>query len=317
MSCYDPTGYGLTNVGDGDNLWTAVNEAVASIMEMEKEWEQNKLEKKLREYFNKAAKNLSFGNRPLMDVINDYADNVFSSLFAGLGDREWLNTGQADFILVMDAGIKDNFPKHMVSKIPQAEFEQMVLAAHDRAFEEQRFGPLLTEAMTGIVQGPKTKRRVWNAVEQGRKDAASDSVNYEDFTAHWINRTIELLSEAMYGEPEACLDAESAVKLFRALVTGGALPLAMTQETGLPAEDWPLVEEAVTTAYITHTKLDDGSGGSQTAAPASLAPPASAGNYGMKGAGLKGGWGPVSGNAPAFSHSPYGKAAGKQGFAAW
>lgn len=316
MAGYDPTGYGMTSVGNGDNLWTAVSEAVTTIMELEKEWDQNKLEKKLREYFNKAAKNLSFGNKALMDVINEYADNVMSSLFAGLGDREWLNTGQADFILVMDAGIKDNFPPHMVSKIPQAEFEQMVLAAHDRAFEEQRFGPLLTEAMSGVVQGQKTKRRVWDAVEQGRKDAASTAVNSEDFTAHWINRTVELLSEAMYGEPEACLDAESAVKLFHGLVSGGALPLAMTQEAGLPPEGWPLVEEAVTTAYITHTHPDDGSG-SQSAAPAKVAQSSTASaGYGMKGGG-KGGWGPVSGSAPAFNHSPYGKAAGKFGYAAW
>jgi hypothetical protein len=304
-------GNGMTSVGNGENLWQAVSEAVVGIMEFEKEWDQNKLEKKIREYFNKAAKNMNVTNARLFECINEYADNVFSSLFAGLGDREWLFSGQADFILVLDAGIKDNFPPHLISKIPQAEFEQMVLAAHDRAFEEQRFGPLLTEAMNGVVSGPKTKKRVWNAVEQGRKDAASSAVNHEDFTAHWINRTIELLSEAMHGEPEACLAADSAGQLFHALVEGGGLPLAMTQESGLPPEGWPLVDEAIQTAYLTHTvPYDDSSGGGQTApAPVAVAP-----SYGLKG--NKGGWGPAGG-APAFSHGPYSKGVGKAKFAAW
>merc|ERR1712232_562173 len=132
----------------------------------EHEWDQNKLEKTLRGHFNKAAKNLAFGNSELWELINTYADNCFGSVFASLGDREWLSTGQADFILVLDAGIKDHFPAELLGQCPRLEFEQMVLAAHDRAFEEQRFGPILTEAMSGVVQGKKTMSKVWNAMEQ-------------------------------------------------------------------------------------------------------------------------------------------------------
>jgi len=243
---------------DGDLLWHAVDEASQGILELEKEWDESKLQKKLREYFNKGAKSLNFRSKPLWEVINEYADNVFGSLFAGLGDREWLVTGQADFILVLDAGIRDNFPKQALASIPKNEFEKMVLAAHDRSFEENRFGPILTEAVNSAVQGPKTKRRVWNAIEAGRKEAASSATRMEDFAACWINKTIAMIGEGTHGDPESVITADSASELFHSLIEGGGLPLAMTQESGHPPRGWPLIDEAVQTAYITHVAFENG-----------------------------------------------------------
>lgn len=245
--------------GDGELLWNAVEEAMTPIMKMEKEWDENKLQKKVREYFNKGAKNISFRNKDLWSLINEYADNVFSSLFCGLGDREWLLEGHADFILVLDAGIKEHFPKPTMRGVAQHQFEQMVLAANDRAFEEQRFALLLQEAVS-CVQGAKTKRRVWNAVEAGRKEAASTASLLDDFMVCWIDRCVHEISQGSQGDPESVLTADTAAVLFRSLVEGGALPLSMTQEAGPPPSDWPLIDDAIQTAYITHTAFDDGSG---------------------------------------------------------
>jgi len=242
---------------ESDLLWAAVEEAVKPILELEKSLDENKLQKQLRTYFNKAAKSLSFRIKPVWQLVNEYADNVFGSLFASLGDREWLVTGQADFILVLDAGIKDNFPKYVLIDVPQEDFEQMVLAAHDRAFDEQRFGSTAMEAVHALVQGAKTRKRVWNAVEQGRKEAQSTAVTTEDFAACWIDRAIALISEGLHGDPESCLTADAACELFHALMDSGGLPLTMTQEHGPPPSGWPLIDEAVQTAYITHTNFED------------------------------------------------------------
>merc|ERR1719235_460251 len=91
---WGPTkGGGVSSRSDGssssDLLWNAVSEAVTPIAHMEGVLEQNKLEKRIRDYFSKAAKGLEF-YKPFADVVNEYADKVFSSMFAGLGDREWL-----------------------------------------------------------------------------------------------------------------------------------------------------------------------------------------------------------------------------------
>merc|ERR1719356_969645 len=169
-------------------LATAIPETVAALAELEKEWDADKLSQKLKEYFNKASKNLSFRGKALPDLINEYADNVMGSIFASLGDREWLHSGQADFLLCVDAGIKDNFPGHLLRNVQQVDFEQMVLAAYDRAFDEQRFSPILSEAVPTVVSGPKIKKKVWNSVDQGRKDVVmSGTADIEEFTTTWIN----------------------------------------------------------------------------------------------------------------------------------
>jgi hypothetical protein len=292
---------------------------VAGIIQFEQEWDQNKLEKTLRTYFNKGAKNLpSIRSNSLWELINTYADNVFSSLFAGLGSREWLYMGQADFILVLDAGIKDNFPREALIGCSQLEFEQMVLAAHDRAFEEQRFGPILTEAMSGHIQGPKTKRRVWNAVEQGRKEAASTSVQMEDFAACWINKAIAMVSEEAHGDPESVMTMDTAVALFNSLIEGGGLPLAMTQDAGPPPAKWPLIEEAVQTAYITHTAFHGEAAAGVAETAGALAPPSKI-PLAFRAA-KQASWGPAA--MPVAHHAllnPYskGKGKGKAAFSAW
>mmetsp|Transcript_12604 Transcript_12604/g.33915 ORF Transcript_12604/g.33915 Transcript_12604/m.33915 type:complete len:271 (+) Transcript_12604:87-899(+) len=238
-------------------LPTAIEEAAAAIAPLETEWDQDKLSKKLKEYFNKGAKNINFkGRRGLAELINEYADNALGSLFAGLGDREWLFTGQADFLLCMDAGIKDLFPGNVLRPVPQLDFEQMVLASYERAFEEQRFGPILSEAVPQVVTGPKIKKKVWNCCDAGRKEAVnSGSTDIEEFTQVWINSSIANLSEASQGSPESTMTPELAVKLFVTLLEGSGLPLQMVADGTAPPVH--LVEEAIASAYQEHTKLED------------------------------------------------------------
>lgn len=235
-------------------MYSAITEAVASMIHLETQWDATKLEKKLRDYFNKAAKNLQFRGRSVADLINEYADNAVGSIFAGLGDREWLYSGQVDFLLILDAGIKDTFPGQLLRGVSQMEFEQMVLAAYERAFDEQRFCPILSEAVSAAVSGPKLKKKVWNAMDAGRKEAVASASNVDDFATMWINSTIAHLSALSQGSPESTIPAEQCIQLFHTLLEGGALPISLTQEAEPPVH---LVEEAVQGAYIEHTILDN------------------------------------------------------------
>merc|ERR1719491_531524 len=151
------------------------------------------------------------------------------SMFAGIGDREWLYGGQVDLLLILDAGIKDTFPGHLLQHVAQQDFEQMVLGAYERAFDEHRLGPILTEAVTSSVQGPKTKKKVWNAIDGGRKEAVqAGHVTADDFAAVWINTSVRHLSEASQGSPEGTIEAAAFSQLFQTLLQGGGLPIAMT-----------------------------------------------------------------------------------------
>jgi hypothetical protein len=236
----------------GENLNAAIDETVQTLATMETDWDSEKLSKKLREYFNKGAKNMTFNRRKLPDLIAEYTNNAMGSVFAGLGDREWLTSGQADFLMVIDAGIKDHFPAKLLANVEQLEFEQQVLAAYDQAFEENRFCPILSEAVPTVVSGPKIKKKVWNAVEAGRKAAqASGTEDVAEFTSTLVDNAIKDLSENSFGSPESTMTAEQAVKLFVTLLEAGALPLAL--QAANPQPPVHILEEAVTNAYAQHT----------------------------------------------------------------
>merc|ERR1719162_894056 len=164
----------------------------------------------------------------LPELVHQYADSAVSSIFAGLGDREWLYSGQVDFLLILDAGIKDTFPGYMLRNVAQQDFEQMVLSAYERAFDEQRFGPILTEAVAAAVSGPKIKKKVWNAIDTGRKETiAAGHTTPEEFTQMWINSSISHLSQASQGSPEATCEPAVMSALFLQMMEIGGLPTAV------------------------------------------------------------------------------------------
>ena len=112
-----------------DVLWEAVHDALEPVIHKEKQWEGHKLIKRICDYFRKAAKTLDY-ETTWMDVVNNYVDSAFGSIFQALGDRHWL--GEVDFVFVVDAGIRECFPDHVVGGVPVLEFERGVLKAHDR-----------------------------------------------------------------------------------------------------------------------------------------------------------------------------------------
>lgn len=240
----------------GENFNAALEEVVPQLMTMETEWDAEKLTSKLRGYFNKGAKNINFKNAGIDHYINEFTDTVMSSVFAGLGDREWLYSGQGDLSGLFGPSMRDQFPRWLMKKVDEVEFESKVMASYERAFEEQRFGPILTEAVPAVADGPKSKKKVWNALYEGRQEAAKTGTqDVEEFTRTWINSAIKNLSENSLGQPESSLESACAVKLFVTVLEGGAIPLTM--QAANPSPPISIVEEAVSSAYVEHTLPED------------------------------------------------------------
>lgn len=235
-----------------DLVSPAVHEALASIGHLEREWELQKLEKRIRQYFRNGAKGLEFKTKTWTQLIEEYADRVFSTLFQALSDRPWL--AQADFLMVLDAGVKEQFPPSIIEGVPQHIFERTVLSAHDRAFEEQRFLPLLWEAICKYLEGPKTKRKANEALEEGRKKAIACTSHLSgnplnNFLLAWVDGFVERLAKDTSGCPESAVPLPIAVHLFHDLIRAGSLPLPLMSEQGPPPRGWPLVEESLAKAY--------------------------------------------------------------------
>ena len=66
--------------------------------------------------------------RLFKELVNDYADAVYSSMFSGLdANRNWLT--KADFLLVVDAGVVGHFPSELLDGVPQLQLERKILQA--------------------------------------------------------------------------------------------------------------------------------------------------------------------------------------------
>eukprot|EP00931_Biecheleriopsis_adriatica_P006798 TRINITY_DN108151_c0_g1_i1.p1 TRINITY_DN108151_c0_g1~~TRINITY_DN108151_c0_g1_i1.p1 ORF type:complete len:421 (+),score=113.21 TRINITY_DN108151_c0_g1_i1:159-1265(+) len=221
---------------------------------MEVEWDQQKLEKRLRQYFKNAAKNLEFYAKSWQELIEEYADAVFASLFQALKDRGWLT--QVDFLMVVDAAVKELFPRDLLAHVPQHIFERQVLQAHDRAFEEQRFAPMLWDVLFEKLPDKSTKNRVYNAFEAGRKEAAIVSTGdgdspVEEFIHAWVGCSLTLLQEESPGIPlEKLLPKALCTEVLHCLLEAGALPLPLTSEHGVPPEAGPQIDIVVEEAYM-------------------------------------------------------------------
>lgn len=234
-----------------DIVGDAVTQALAPVLELETEWDSDKLHKRMKMYFRNAAKGLEFTTKPWNELVEEYADKVFASIFQALKDRQWVL--QADFVLVLDAGIRESFPPKLLKPVSQEIFERCVLQAHDRAFEEQRFSPLLWDTISEKVTDANARKKAYTAIEEGRKQAAArgpvDGTDMvEDFVSSWINSSITLLA-ADCADLEAMLPCETAVSLFNALLEGGALPLPLVKESGPPPSEWPIVTVTLQDAY--------------------------------------------------------------------
>eukprot|EP00440_Ansanella_granifera_P042870 gb/GFBE01046479.1/.p1 GENE.gb/GFBE01046479.1/~~gb/GFBE01046479.1/.p1 ORF type:complete len:407 (+),score=67.90 gb/GFBE01046479.1/:1-1221(+) len=238
---------------DEDQLSVAVTQAVEPILPQETEWDQAKLEKRVRQYFKNAAKGLEFYAKPWQELVEEFADLVFASLFQALKDRAWLS--QVDFLMVLDAAIKELFPPDLFTHVPQNIFERQVLQAHDRAFEEQRFSPMLWDTLFERIPDKASKNRVYNAFEAGRKEAAQASSGdgpnpVEDFVHAWISCSLGLLQDDSPGlQLEQLLSPTLCAEIFHALTEAGALPLPLTSEGGPPPAGWPFIDSVVEDVY--------------------------------------------------------------------
>lgn len=240
-----------------DLLWEAVQEALEPVIHKEKEWESHKLAKRIRDYFRKAAKTLDFYEKTWLAVVNDYADSAFGSIFQAIGDRHWL--GEVDFLFVVDAGIKECFPSHVVGGVPVLEFERGVLAAHDRAFEEQRYLPRLWEIVESLGLVGKARKKAYDAVDEARKVAVkymrdvTQPTEVKNFLSRWTDSTLRQLSKTTQGDPASAMPEAAAIRLFHGLLKAEAMPIGLTAAYGQVPPAWPFVDFAVHVAYKAHT----------------------------------------------------------------
>merc|ERR1712232_117650 len=94
-------------------------------------------------------------------------------------------------------GCKDLIPPEILAFVQKHDFEAAVLAAHDRAFEEQRFYAILWDVLQAKNDN-KLKKNLYKAIEQARTEALGvvkqAGVDGDDalvlFANRWVSGTI-------------------------------------------------------------------------------------------------------------------------------
>lgn len=255
---YNQGGYHQQQQSAQDEVAIAVNVALAPAANVEPNF--NRMVQKFVEYVRKAAEGLDTEVHTQMwtDLVDKYADNLFKTLFPIIGDRSWMN--EVDFLLMLDAAVKSFIPKKLLADVPPDEFENAVLRAHDRAFEEQRFS-LFWETFKLVINGQKTRTKLFALMESSRRDAAcgvdvgTGGSRAENFVRRWIDSTVMRITMDQ-GSPEGLVSQEDLVSLFQALIDAGALPLALVAEQIPPPQGWAhVVANTVQESFAKHNEV--------------------------------------------------------------
>merc|ERR1712241_118393 len=128
-----------------DDIYTAVKVALTAALTFEGENDVRKMRVKIAKYAHDALQGLTNAGGPPQLLINEYADNLFNKIFQGFGEKPWLS--QVDFLLVLDATVKELLPKPVLAQVSLEEIETYIFKAHDRALDEQRCLPIVWEAV--------------------------------------------------------------------------------------------------------------------------------------------------------------------------
>jgi hypothetical protein len=258
MAPSPPANQGYHQNWDPDSLSVAASVSLGQVAHMESEWDFDKMQKNVCRYFRQGAKGLDFTEDPSGQVeawkrvINDYADKVFASIFQAMGDRKWME--EADFLLIFDAGVKQMLPPELFLMVSVEDLESEILAAHDRSFEEQRFAPALWEVVQKAVEGKKMAKKVYDAVESGRKGAVLDPMVefVEGFIQSFIGNTLKGLEEAAGNQgPRRIMGQGAAGRLFYDVIaTGKTIPRRFPERDQPPKDKyWSVISQYNEEAY--------------------------------------------------------------------
>merc|ERR1719188_2063752 len=216
--------------------------AVAALKEIAKHegksWSWPKTKSKCAEYLQKGVKGLDMEKDALPQLLEKYADKVFLSIFSAWQDKGWLNL--ADFLPLLEAGVKQHFPKDKLDSMEPAELSEAVRRAHDRAYEEARFGQIAWEVLEHKLPNKEKRKKFYEALESSRKAAVEEMQRrladqggcihepefaLEEFVFDWVGAAVDLLGRDP--QTNGGLTASAAEAVFTALVDSGSLPVQL------------------------------------------------------------------------------------------
>jgi len=109
------------------------------------------------------------------------------------------------------------------------------------------------ETTKRVVEGISTRKRVYNSLEVGRREALKHMVDLDEFMRVYISTTLTEFSKGTQGGQLDMFPEEKCAELFHALVEDGVLPAALVEaHGGQPDAFWPVVPETIAENFAIH-----------------------------------------------------------------
>lgn len=234
-----------------NQCYASVETAVTRVMHLEREWDSEKLQKKVMEYIRKAGKNSGGSTKSWQQVVTDFSTKFFEVFSTALGDRPWID--HVDFSACIASGVKAYGAPNLVTHVPPDEYMQTVIEACSVAHDMCRYYSHAWAPMKELIPNKVAQKKVREAVDEAREKVVKQKPgNVDVFITSWIQLSIDLLSKkSVNNNPKASLSEADANKLFGELVhSGSGVPLWLEKSYGgkLPPS-CPEVINAVALAY--------------------------------------------------------------------
>jgi hypothetical protein len=277
-------------------LYQCVGQICQAVGHKEREWDSEKLQKKIIEYFGKAYKAVSAGTKTWDQFVTDFANKFFEAFWRALGDRNWLE--DVEFSVAIGAAVRSYCEPTVLAQIQsEEEFNQHVFNSSCIAFDSCRYYSWGWQVTKKVITNKTAQKKARDAVDTARDEVVAQvglGGTKEQFIAAWIQQTIGHMAKAG-GNPKKDLSEADCVRLFEELVQeGGGVPLPMVQATGPPPRNWPEISNTVCLAYQNFPDVTPSFGGGK-----------GSGGYGA----AMGGYGAAMGG--------YGAAMGMGGYDPW
>lgn len=238
-----------------ENLcYAAVETAVTRVMHLEREWDSEKLQKKVMEYLRKAGKNSGGATKTWQQVVRDFSTKFFEVFSTALGDRPWID--QVEFSPCIASAIKCYGTPGLVNHVPPDEYMQTVQEACSIAHDMCRYYSNAWAPIKELIPNKVAQKKVRESIDAAREIVVKQKPgNVDVFITSWIQLSTEkLATKSANNNPKISLSEAEATRLFKELVHSGCgVPTWLEKTYGgkVPADSQE-VTNAVALAYSSY-----------------------------------------------------------------
>jgi len=247
------------------NLFTHVEEAVASVAVSEKAWSQQEVVKRIVQYIYKAARSPALLTFRWEALAKTLVDTAMDSYGGACSDKAWfyeINLAKAFASAAWELLCIDGKPRVRFDRV-----KHLVEQEYEGCLDRTLLTNTMWEAASNVFQHSKVQMKIYKALNKAYHIALNDSLadsrqrkelqRLEMFIKRWVDDSMHRAWCSLEAV-EDTLTERNVLKLFQALVAPfgdlhpySCIPDCLTRHMGRPSQDWPYLGKVVKQLFET------------------------------------------------------------------